>query len=153
MEKKTQIYGKCFIFKMYICYFDCFLKLIFFKRMVHPNIYFSTSCQCVSWQSHWLKKTSRAIWPPREKHFSGICLFLCLVGISFTFHFLLALSDFCPHLCNLPQPKRVPERSLCSKIGINDCFQRESRAFDRIKGGRGERGSCGLYSKGGHNLP
>lgn len=86
--------------------------------MVHPKVYFSTSCQWVSWIEP-LAKENRAIWPPREKHFSCICLFLCLVEICLTFHFLLALSVFCPHLCNLPHPKRVPERSLCSKIGIN----------------------------------
>lgn len=103
--------------------------------------------------SLWLKKTNRAIWPPREKHFGSICFLLCLVGASLTFHFLLALSDFCSHLCNLPHPRRVPERSLCSKIGMNYRFQRESHAFDGIPCTSGESGSCGLYSEGGHILP
>lgn len=85
-------------------------------------------------QSLWLKRISRTVWPPREKALQQYLPFPLSCGnISHIPLPLLALLDFHSHLCNLPHPKRVPERSLCSNIGINHCFQRESYTLDRIK--------------------
>lgn len=114
---------------------DCFQNLIFqeFNQIL--------TFQLLTDESHennlWLKKINGGNSATQGEGTWALSAFSFFSGeyLSLTLHFLSPLSPLWGCLCNLPHPKRVPKRPLCSKIGINLCFPREVTPLKGLSAG------------------